>query len=131
VADFDRRNVVASVHYDLILPKSRRVSARPGGCIERNHSGAVRATITILANAPLVARIVNGKLIGSVNVNVRRADVVPEYRFSNAPGHSLIPLAFAAPVSDKSVRAALAASSALTSLRRTFVAQVLQWPRKV
>jgi hypothetical protein len=81
VADFDRRNVVAVTYiYDSPFFRNRGgfVGTALGGW---QLSGITRAQsgqpITILANAPLGGTLVNGKLVGSANVNGRRADLVP------------------------------------------------------
>ncbi len=102
VADFDRRNVVA-VTYIYDSPFFRNRGGFAGTALGGwQLSGITRAQsgqpITILANAPLGGTIVNGKLIGSVNVNGRRADVVPGVSLAPAaPGQFFNPLAFAAP----------------------------------
>jgi hypothetical protein len=81
VADFDRRNVVAITYiYNSPFFRNRGgfVGTALGGW---ELSGITRAQsgqpITILANAPLGGTMVNGKLVGSANVNGRRADLVP------------------------------------------------------
>jgi hypothetical protein len=102
VADFDRRHVFATTYfYDSPLFRHRGgfVGTALGGWqlsgITRVQSGP---PITILANSALGGTIVNGKLIGSVSVNGRRADRVPGVSLApTAPGQFFNPLAFVVP----------------------------------